>query len=131
AVALRVIAPASLSGLVYNDFNNNGNVEFGEPGIGNVSVHLTGTDDLGQAVDRTLTTDGDGTYLFLNLRPGSYALQETQPAGYLQGVNTVGTAGGSPAGPDQFFVALAEAVDGFHYNYGERPQATGAVQAGQ
>lgn len=130
-VAPRVLAPASLSGLVYNDFNNNGEVDFGEPGIPNVPVHLTGTDDLGQAVDRTLSTDLDGVYQFFNLRPGAYAFQETQPAGYIPGVNSVGTLGGSLGATDQFFVAVTEGVNGLHYNYGERPLATGAIQAGQ
>src|SRR5206468_4606235 len=75
-------------------------------------------------------TDADGAYVFANLRPGSYTLTESQPAGYGQGINTIGTAGGTQA-LDQFFVALAKGVDGVNYNYGERPPATGPVQKGQ
>lgn len=125
------LAPASLSGLVFEDFNDDGQVDFGEKGIGGVTITLTGRDDLGSPVNLTRLTDADGAYLFLNLRPGDYSITETQPGGYLQGINTVGTAGGSLAALDRFFVQLAAATDGLNYNFGERPAATGAVQHGQ
>jgi hypothetical protein len=91
------LPPSSLSGVVWEDFNNDGQVDFGERGIAGVTVTLAGTDFLGNAVNLPQTTDGDGAYVFLNLLPGSYTLTETQPAGYTQGINTVGTAGGSLA----------------------------------
>jgi len=124
------ITPASLSGTVFEDFNNDGQVDFGEEGISGVSITLTGTDDLGHAVNLSQTTDGDGAYIFQNLRPGSYTLTETQPAGFTQGINSIGSAGGTQA-LDQFFVQLAQGVDGLNYNFGERPVATGTVQQGQ
>src|SRR5262249_17755340 len=65
------------------------------------------------------------------LLPGSYTLTETQPAGYTQGIDLVGTAGGSLVGSDQFFVQLGQGVDGINYNYGERPPAGTAVGKGQ
>jgi hypothetical protein len=132
--SLSALPPASLSGAVFADFNNDGQIDFGEAGISGVSVHLTGTDDLGHAVDRTLQTDGDGAYVFLNLRPGSYYLtRTTQPAEYTAGIDSVGTTGGtlSTTIADQFFVQLAQGVNGLNYNYGERPAATGSVQKGQ
>ena len=48
--ALRVLRPASLSGTVFKDFNNDGQVDFGEGPIVGVSVRLTGTDDDGVVV---------------------------------------------------------------------------------
>jgi hypothetical protein len=134
SASLTAQVPASLSGSVFADFNDDGQLDFGENGISGVSIHLTGTDDLGHAVDRTFQTDGDGAYLFLNLRAGSYSLTKTtQPAGYTAGTDSVGTAGGncSPTVADQFFVQLAQGVNGLNYNYGERPAATGSVQKGQ
>jgi hypothetical protein len=131
-LSLTALVPASLSGSVFADFNDDGQVDFGEAGISGVSVHLTGTDDLGHPIDRTLQTDGDGAYVFLNPRPGSYYLTKaTQPAGYTPGIDSVGTAGGSLSGADQFFVTLAQGVNGLNYNYGERPAAIGPVQKGQ
>jgi hypothetical protein len=126
-----VIPPASLSGIVFEDFNDDGQVDFGEKGLAGVTVQLTGSDDLGASVNFSQQTDNDGAYTFLNLRPGNYTLTEAQPAGYLQGVDSVGTAGGSLVATDQFFVQLAQGVDGLNYNFGEQPAATESVQKGQ
>jgi hypothetical protein len=52
-------------------------------------------------------------------------------AGYLQGTDAVGTAGGSLAAADQFLVPLGPGVNGLNYNFGEQPAATGPVQHGQ
>jgi hypothetical protein len=125
------IPPASLSGVVWEDFNNDGQVDFGENGIDGVTITLTGTDFLGRAVNQTQLTSGGGAFSFLNLLPGTYSLTETQPAGYLQGLDAVGTAGGSLVATDQFAVALGLGVNGLNYNYGERPTTTGSVHAGQ
>jgi hypothetical protein len=141
STALTVLPPASLSGMVFADFNDDGQVDFGEPGIAGVTVTLSGTDDRGHPVTLTQQTDGDGLYFFGNLRPGSYYLTETQPAGYSQGIDRVGTwqgtALGSLSGTDQFFVTFgsedyaALGTAGINYNYGERPPSSGPVAAGQ
>jgi hypothetical protein len=125
------LTPSSLSGIVWEDFNNDGQVDFGEKGIAGVTITLTGTDDLGNPVTLTQTTDADGTYIFLGLRPGTYKVTETPPAGYLQGIDSIGTAGGSLSATDQFLVPLGVQVDGLNYNFGELPTATGPVQHGQ
>ncbi|HEY7309956.1 MAG TPA: SdrD B-like domain-containing protein [Gemmataceae bacterium] len=125
------LTPSSLSGTVFEDFNDNGQIDFGEQGIANVLITLTGTDDLGDAVSQSRLTDADGAYVFLNLRPGNYTITETQPAGYAQGIDSVGTAGGSLSATDQFFANLAPAVNGENYNFGEQPSGTGPVQKGQ
>jgi SdrD B-like domain len=132
-VVLTAVSPpsASLSGTVFADFNNDGQVDFGETGIPGVAIALTGTDDLGHAVSQSQTTDSAGAYVFLNLRPGSYHITETQPAGYVQGIDTVGTAGGSLVATDQFFIQLVQGIDGMNYNFGEQPPATGSVKKGQ
>jgi hypothetical protein len=125
------LTPSSLSGIVWEDFNEDGQVDFGEKGLSGVTITLTGTDDLGSPVNLTQQTDGDGAYLFLNLRPGTYYLTETPPAGYLPGIDTVGTAGGSLVATDQLLVPLAPEANGLNYNFGEQPTATGPVQKGQ
>jgi streptogramin lyase len=128
------LAPDSLSGIVFEDFNDDGQVDFGEQGIAGVAVALTGTDFLGNAVSMATTTDSDGAYIFANLQPGNYSITETQPAGYNQGIDTVGTAGGSLTATDRFLVSLAQnaiGLNGLNYNFGEQPQASGSVQKGQ
>jgi hypothetical protein len=125
------LALSSLDGTVFEDFNGDGQVDFGENGIDGVTVTLTGTDFLDNAVRLSQPTSGGGAYAFPNLLRGRYTLTETQPAGYTQGIDSVGTAGGSLSGIDQFSVALDWGVDGYNYNYGERPPAGGGVHHGQ
>jgi hypothetical protein len=93
----------SISGYVYLDVNDSGikGDVAGETGIAGVTVTLTGTDYVGNAVSKTATTDSSGKYVFSNLLPsnsGGYALKETQPAGYLDGLEGVGTVNGVTVG---------------------------------
>ena len=113
------INAASLGGFVYADTNNNGTKDPGEAGIAGVTINLTGTDDLGQPVALTQLTGADGSYTFSNLRPGTYALNEVQPAGYLDGKDSIGTQGGTVAN-DQFSnIVLPVGASGANNNFGE------------
>lgn len=90
------IQKASIAGRVYNDSNDDGQVDPGEVGIPGVEIVLTGTDDLGNPVHLTTTTDADGNYHFDNLRPGTYKVTEpTQPANTANGETTPGSNGGT------------------------------------
>src|SRR6185369_5780706 len=81
--------PSTLSGFVYNDANNNGIKDANEIGLSSVTVTLSGP------VNRTATTDSSGAYNFANLPSGTYALREATPSGYIDGLATAGTGGGS------------------------------------
>jgi protocatechuate 3,4-dioxygenase beta subunit len=113
------IKGSSLSGFVYHDRNSNGIKENGEEGIQGVSIHLTGTSDQG-AVDQTIQTDANGSYSFTGLRPGTYTIAETsQPAGFLDGKDTIGTQGGV-TGTDSFSqIVLAPNVSGTDNDFGK------------
>ncbi len=74
--------PAKIGDYVWEDKDADGVQEGGEPGIPNVLVTLTGTDQLGNPVNLTQTTDANGFYLFDDLVPGTYKLTFGQPAGY-------------------------------------------------
>ena len=112
------ILPAKLSGYVYEDVGNDG-VRNSEPAIAGVTVTLTGTDDRGSAVTASTTTNAAGFYEFLNLRPGSYSVSETQPA-YLDGKETAGSTGGSTAVNDIIGgITLVSGATSTENNFGE------------
>jgi hypothetical protein len=121
----------SVSGYVYLDVNDDGikGDTTGENGIANVTVTLTGTNYLGNAVTVTTKTDSTGLYSFPNLLPSNaagYTVKETQPAGYLDGQETVGTVNGVIDGS---VTCTNDAIgsivlpgcnnDGINYNFGE------------
>ncbi len=124
---------ATLSGYVYNDVNNDGVRQVGEPIITGATVTLTGTNELSQSVNLTTTTDGTGRYEFTGLRGANgsgYTITETQPAGYLEGRATTGTGVTGAAGTTSANgnvisgVGLAITDTAVNYNFGElRPSS--------
>ena len=96
-IAVQILARPTVQGLVWVDVNNDGEVNFGETAIPDVTITLTGIDDLGQSVDRVVQTDENGVYVFTNLRPSNaagYAIAENQPAGFPDGRDALGTVNG-------------------------------------
>lgn len=91
--------PKTVSGTIYLDANNDGNVDSGEKRLSGVAVTLTGTDFTNQAVALTATTDQSGNYSFVGLKPPkvgtSYTLTEVQPVYLLSGLDTNGATGAS------------------------------------
>ena len=130
-----------VEGIAWEDSDNDGEVDFGEQGIAGVMVELTGSDDQGQAVNLVTFTDSDGLYIFVDLQASDangYMIEETQPVGYDDGMDTVGDVNGTPTGfvdgNDKFSgVVLGAGEDGINYNFGEIVQgaAGGFLTEGQ
>ena len=73
---------AKVGNFVWEDQDGDGVQDATEPGINNVSVTLTGTDNLGNPVSLSTTTTGNGMYMFGDLVPGAYKITFGTPAGY-------------------------------------------------
>ena len=74
----------------------------------------------------TVTTLASGAYTFNNLTPGTYAITETQPTGYDDGLDTRGTQNSGTVGNDVISgIALAAGVNGQNNNFRERNPAVG------
>ncbi|MCH2113854.1 MAG: hypothetical protein MK171_02930 [Pirellulales bacterium] len=128
--------PASLAGSVFVDRNDDSNFDVGEQPIANVLITLKGIDVTGATVVRAESTKSDGSYLFENLAPGTYRVEESQPTRYDDGKDHLGTLGGvhgSNPGPllipndvqpqqlqDLFFeIQLGSGEVGLQYDFGE------------
>jgi uncharacterized surface anchored protein len=118
---------ASLAGKVYYDANNNGVQDTGEPGLAGVKIQLTGTDANNLSVDRTVFTGADGSYLFNNLLGGVYTITETTPDKFTDGLDSVGSAGGTIGNDIITSVPLLAGVSGTGYNFGERGIALAGI----
>jgi protocatechuate 3,4-dioxygenase beta subunit len=71
--------PATVGNFVWNDLNNNGVQDAGEPGIAGATVRLYTS---GGTLVASTTTDASGAYSFTNLAPGNYIVEFVAPAGY-------------------------------------------------
>jgi hypothetical protein len=125
------VPPASLSGFVFVDFNDDGMVDFGEFEIPGTTITLSGTDSRGNVGPITVQTDDNGLYVFIGLRPGTYSIKETQSNSslFIDGRDSLGTLNDAvktplsgEAGNDVFsHVAIAAGDEGINNNFGERP----------
>ena len=112
--------PASLCGVVYVDADGDGVRDVGEVGIAGVKMYLL--DANGIPTGMTVITAADGSYCFMGLKPGTYGVAEDQPAGYFDGTETVGDAGGQANPGDSITGAiLPPAKQAKNYNFGELP----------
>lgn len=70
-----------MSGVLFNDVNGNGNQDEGEPGIAGAQV--TAGDATRSAADfvRSVVTDANGVYTFVNVPVGQYVLTVSLPPG--------------------------------------------------
>ncbi len=72
--------PAGLGDFVWNDLNENGIQDAGEPGIAGVAVDLRATNG---SVIASTTTDANGMYNFGGLTQGVYFVSFTAPTGFM------------------------------------------------
>ena len=116
------LPPASLSGHVFEDKNDDGIHQANEALIPNTSVSLF--DANGKQVGQ-LQTDSSGFYKFSFLRAGTYRLVEVTPVGYIDGKDHVGTIQGASIGAVEptadtiSQIVLPSGREGLNYDFGE------------
>jgi hypothetical protein len=108
---------ADISGSVYVDLNDNGIFEPDEPPIPDVAIILFQD----EVELRQTTTNEDGDFLFDNLDPDAYIVQQIQPAGFQNGQTTIDGDLGEVIDDDTIFVALEAGDSATGFNFGELP----------
>ena len=108
-----------ISGTVYVDADQNATLGQDEDGIGNVTMTLTGTTDLGVKVNRTTQTNNRGFYVFDHLDSGTYSVAEGSTPGYFDASNQVGTQGGFLTGNTFSNINAKTTAPGEMYNFGK------------
>lgn len=141
------LAAATLSGFVYVDPNANAIREGSETAVvPGVTVTLTGTNDLGQAISCPVDTAANGAYSFpvatspdplcRTLRPGTYTLTVTPPGGLTVTGAFSGSQGGAgqpantalPGASSIGSVTIGSGNTASNYNFGVQGQGlSGAV----
>lgn len=115
------IEPASISGTVFVDLNDNGVFDSNEQPIAGVVLTLTGTDINANLVSLTTFTDVNGNYSFTNLVPGTYQVTESQPAFFPDGQDNA-TFPGATVGSDVIStIVLGAGDEALANNFGELP----------
>jgi hypothetical protein len=95
------ILPTVISGTIWEDYNGNGVMEPGEPGLAGVILSLF--DEFGSPTAiPNATTDADGYYEFTGLTAGNYYVVYELPSGY-----TVTTDSDGVDGSNSMFVSVA------------------------
>lgn len=85
---------SSLGDRVWNDLNNNGIQDAGEPGVPNVQMSLLKETSPGSNVYAsvgTTLTDANGIYIFTGLDAANYKVSSVTPAGYTVSARKAGT----------------------------------------
>jgi hypothetical protein len=128
APAAQVMTAAVADTLAGKDFGYRftglfGKVVEGANGVAGVTVTLSG------AANATTVTGPDGSYRFIDLLPGNYALTVTAPAGYDLAASTVGSAGGAAGSGTVTGIGAGLGENGTGYFLGVAAQP-GAGQSG-
>jgi CSLREA domain-containing protein len=71
----------TISGTKFNDRNDNGIRDAGEPGLKNWNINL---EDTANNILASATTDANGNFTFANVGPGTYRVREVNKVGWVQ-----------------------------------------------
>lgn len=112
------LQPGSISGVLWNDLNQDGLQDAGEPLLSGWSVFLdTNTNGVLDTAEVSVLTDGVGAYSFPDLLPGSYVVAQVLLNGWIQ----TAPATGSHA------VTLSSGLDPAGIDFGNHEIQTGSI----
>jgi len=114
-----VLSTSTISGVVFIDHDNDGQFSDSEIGIADVAIALEGTTKGGDSVSASTTTGAFGAYSFDNLEAGDYVVSSAQASGFLDGLEQVGSVGGTVSDDSIADIIVDADTDASGYNFGE------------
>lgn len=110
----RIIGKGAVSGTVFNDKNNNGVFDTGEPPLSGWTINLK--DSLNTRIINNATSGSSGTYSFTGLCDGGYAVNEVKQAGWTQTV---------PVNPNYYPIIIKNGNSFANKNFGNTQSMCG------
>ncbi len=126
-----IAGAGEITGYAYLDANNNGKFDPGERAVPGTVVTLNGTASNGHSVTESAVTDADGLYMFDNLPAGTYAISETPPTGYTNGLTTIGSVSGTVQTGKISNIHLGAGVDDTGNDFGMQQTVSSPLAANQ
>ncbi len=109
----------SISGIKFNDLNNNGVYDEGEPALSswNIFIDTDGNGELDPG-ELSMITDSNGFYQFVDLLPSSYNLFEVMQTGWTQTLSpaTVELSAGENVTDQNFGNFQSGSISGYKFN---------------
>jgi|GEM_PF-2808537 len=119
-VTFPLVDPARISGLVFVDNDGDLVLDPNSRLLPNVTLTLTGTNNLGQTITPIVTTtNAQGFYEFTNLLPGIYTVTQTQPPDLIDLGVVVGSLGGIGGVNVISNIVVASGDNGTRYDFVE------------
>ena len=116
---------SSIAGHVFLDVDGDGVYDVGlDVPLPGESVTLTGTDPDGAVGPVSATTNAAGEWIFDDLLAGTYAVAEIQPAAFDDGLDSLGSEGGTLGNDLLSAIALPAGTDAVDYAFGEVPASS-------
>jgi choice-of-anchor A domain-containing protein len=84
----------TIKGVVFYDKDNDGVIDAGENGLGQIKITITGTDKDGKKINKVTYTDTNGNYAFDGLKDGVYTIRSAKPNWMHGGKSSAGSFGG-------------------------------------
>ncbi len=116
-----------LTGYVYHDADNDGQMDTTEIGLPGIEIKLEGTTSAGVSVSRATLSDSSGYYEFTELAAGTYSLTETQPQAFLDGTDSSGSSAATVSDDQIENLVLEDSQQITGNNFGERGLRASAV----
>jgi VCBS repeat-containing protein len=116
-----------LSGYVFHDADDDGQMDESEIGLPGIQITLAGTTAADAAVSRTAISDTSGYYEFTEMTAGTYSVSETQPQAFVDGTDTSGSSAATVTDDHISNLVLEDSQQITGNNFGERGLRASAV----